>query len=144
LALAALTAVIMLSLAACGTRTSGGSSTSTTEHVAQQGAETKTKPTLTISNKTSSSSVIIESVLLPEGGSPGVGGWVVVGRDASGKIGSVLGSAQINEGVNQNVTVHMNPPLSAGTYLVGLYAGKKTPTVGERSLIVKPFSIAAG
>jgi hypothetical protein len=139
-AAAALIGIVVLSFAACGSATGSASSTSTTEHIAQQGAESRTKPFLTISNQTSPSSVIVTTAVLPEGGGPGDGGWIIVGTDHSRKVGSVVGSAQVKEGANHNVTVHVNPALSGGTYLVGLYSGKK-PTVGERPVILKTFSV---
>lgn len=137
-AVAASLAIVMLSFAACGSTAASGSSTSTTEHIAQQGAESKTKPSVTISNQTSSSSVIVTKAVLPEGGGPGDGGWIIVGTDDSGKVGSVLGSVPIKEGANHNVTVRVNPTLPGGAYLVGLYSGRK-PTVGERPVILKTF-----
>jgi hypothetical protein len=132
---------LTLLLAACSSNASGGGSTSTTEHIAQQGSESKSKPSLVLSNRSSSSSVVVTSVFLPEGGGPGDGGWVVVGTDDSGKIGSVLGKTQVQEGASQNITVRVNPPLPDGTYLVGLYRGKNIPRAGVRSLTLKPLSI---
>lgn len=138
--IASLTAVA-LTVAACGT--SNASSPTTTEHVAQQGTESQTKPALSISSPISPSSVVITSATLPEGGAPGEGGWLVVGTDDGGKIGSALGSTSIKEGVSRNVVVHVSPALSSGTYLVGLYRGSQVPTSRAQPLVIRSISLSS-
>ena len=132
-------AAVALTVAACGTGTT--SSPTTTEHVAQQGAESRSRPSLTISSQVSPSSIVVTSATLPEGGAPGEGGWLVVGTDDSGTIGSVLGSATIKEGTNHNVVIHVSSALPNGTYLVGLFRGSQVPTPGAQPLVMKPISL---
>lgn len=136
-------AVAAISLAACGT-SAGSGVTTTTEGATQQGAETKAKPSVTVSPKTTASNVVLSSVYLPEGAGPGDGGWVVVGTDSAGKLASVLGATKINEGVSANVTVHVSPALGSGTYLVALATGTSRPVAGATWKLTKPFTVKAG
>lgn len=136
-------AMISVALSACGSSTSSDSSTSTTEHVAQQGTESKSRPEINITGPATPSSVAL-SVSLPEGATTGSGGWVALGTNQGGHMGSVIATAAVQEGDDSHVTLRMTPAVSAGTYIVGLFDTRTAPTPSDRALVSEAVSIADG
>jgi hypothetical protein len=69
---------------------------------------------------------------------------VVVGTDDGGHIGSVLGATALVEGKNADVVITVNPPMSPGTYLVGLVRSTARPTANSAPMTTRTVTVSGG
>ena len=72
-------------------------------------------------------SVTVSSVTLPEGSTPGTGGFVAISNDVAGKPDHILGYTKLGERTTKQVKITVADQLNTGSYFLLLYSSAKAP-----------------
>jgi hypothetical protein len=80
-----------------------------------------------VSQTSNGFSVTVSSVTLPEGPTPGSGGFIAISNDVGGKPDEILGYTKLGERTTKQVKITVADQLSTGNYFFLLYSSAKAP-----------------